>query len=435
MSVSLPTSKTALNVMSHSNMHRVVAVDLSAPEQSLIIDSAGNGFSVKQFTIGEVPARGTAASIYLTTAVGSNRVESRTAAQVATDLNGSVVHNSLSGIDAGDIQHLTLAEHNGLVGGGATALHAHYHEALLNVDSGTYLHLSSVQRVGLTTGVVTSLHKHDRICEPDGTFDTALQILTAGNAVFYQDAKLLDDKSIVLGLDEDINIKYQSIFNRLSIDCSINAACEGLFLHASELSGAGLVIDKVGGVAYDHFPKLILYNKPNDVVGGYALNGKEIGRIQFQGDTNFTTDSEHGAWVSGYTSDDWALNYNPAEIRFYVTRKTVSNNAINTVTFTDDQKIKLIYTSAGADSGSAYIYASGYGTLYLGGTSSPFKVGVGGSSSGDGTIGIRTFSQNGIPSTSDIRDGYCGFWIDTDAGDALYLVYNQGGSMKKVSLA
>lgn len=47
---------------------------------------------------------------------------------------------------------------------------------------------------------------------------------------------------------------------------------------------------------------------------------------------------------------------------------------------------------------------------------------------------FKTFSQAAQPSGSDLVSGEMAFWVDTDAGNRLYLIYNHGGTYKKVEL-
>jgi hypothetical protein len=45
---------------------------------------------------------------------------------------------------------------------------------------------------------------------------------------------------------------------------------------------------------------------------------------------------------------------------------------------------------------------------------------------------LRTFTQADEPTSSDIIDGHFAFWIDTNDGDKLYMIYNQNDVIKKV---
>lgn len=57
----------------------------------------------------------------------------------------------------------------------------------------------------------------------------------------------------------------------------------------------------------------------------------------------------------------------------------------------------------------------------------------------NGLLKIKTYSQNAEPTNGDdvasgqIPIGKFGFWIDTDGGDALYLIFNQAGTIKKLT--
>lgn len=83
-------------------------------------------------------------------------------------------------------------------------------------------------------------------------------------------------------------------------------------------------------------------------------------------------------------------------------------------------------------------------TVYVGaaitgsGTQLPLGFYVGGTLYGEfqatGTWRWKFSSKSGVPTTSDIASGYCGVWKDTGSG-TVYLVINDGGTIKKVALS
>jgi len=52
----------------------------------------------------------------------------------------------------------------------------------------------------------------------------------------------------------------------------------------------------------------------------------------------------------------------------------------------------------------------------------------------EGRLGIKTFSQDGEPTVTDLPAGLFCFWIDTNDSSKLYICYNAGGVVKTVEM-
>lgn len=75
-------------------------------------------------------------------------------------LNGSLVHNSLDGLNNGDYVHLTASNHTDLTDGGVCTIHTHTHNNLSGLNDGDYVHLTASNHTDLTDGNNCSIHYH-----------------------------------------------------------------------------------------------------------------------------------------------------------------------------------------------------------------------------------------------------------------------------------
>lgn len=183
-------------------------------------------------------------------------------------------------------------------------------------------------------------------------------------------------------------------------------------------------------------------------------------RLGYIGDVNFTLSNDQTSRkhlvvtpvgnVNFLTNDFSLINYSPIKTPFSVKHDSVLFNSNNfeiwgsrtgrMFTFIDATNNWLV--SMGHYGGDRFISVENSGNFYDNPSGHTFT--------GDGGVTVhetlyaaddfvvaknatvKTFKQNDPPTDSDMGDASFAFWIDSNDGDKLYLIYRQGATVKKV---